>query len=404
MTVLDDADDNAVVITGLGLLSALGEGPDAHFDGLKSGKPANLDTQTFAPYSVHALGEVDWSGQISRRDMRQMEPWQRIGTYAAGLALDDAGVKDNEELCGRMDMIVAAGGGERDAEVDASVLEDVRGKTDVDNLIAERLGNDLRPTLFLAQLSNLLAGNISIVHKVTGSSRTFMGEEGAGISAIQTAHARIASGQSDIMLVGGAFNGEREDMMLVFELGQYLAQGAPKPIWSREGDASGMVLASVGSFLILESAAHARERGARAYAEIAGVVADHGSRADHAATKRMTKALHCLPTDDGTVVLSGASGIEGITKEEKTFLSAAMPNAPARAYGSVVGTSIEAQFPLGIALAALAVHKGDFIDPLEAAEQPSESSPSSVLVTTFGHWRGEGMGLLRPVGSSKKGA
>src|ERR1700748_2858001 len=40
-----------------------------------------------------------------------MEPWQRIGTYAAGLALDAAGVKGNKELLGRMDMIVAAGGG-----------------------------------------------------------------------------------------------------------------------------------------------------------------------------------------------------------------------------------------------------------------------------------------------------
>ncbi len=54
--------------------------------------------------------------------------------------------------------------------------------------------NDLRPTLFLAQLSNLLAGNISIVHGVTGSSRTFMGEESAGVDAVRIALARIAAG------------------------------------------------------------------------------------------------------------------------------------------------------------------------------------------------------------------
>ena len=45
----------------------------------------------------------------------------------------------------------------------------------------ERLMSDLRPTLFLAQLSNLLAGNIAIVHGVSGTSRTFMGEEVAGV-------------------------------------------------------------------------------------------------------------------------------------------------------------------------------------------------------------------------------
>ena len=55
----------------------------------------------------------------------------------------------------------------------------------------ERLMNDLRPTLFLAQLSNLLAGNIAIVHGVSGTSRTFMGEEAAGIDAARIALARI---------------------------------------------------------------------------------------------------------------------------------------------------------------------------------------------------------------------
>ena len=67
----------------------------------------------------------------------------------------------------------------------------------------ERLMSDLRPTLFLAQLSNLLAGNIAIVHGVCGTSRTFMGEEAAGFDAARIALARIAAGQSDIALIGG---------------------------------------------------------------------------------------------------------------------------------------------------------------------------------------------------------
>src|SRR5690606_40064028 len=52
----------------------------------------------------------------------------------------------------------------------------------------ERLMSDLRPTLFLAQLSNLLAGNIAIVHGVTGCSRTFMGEEASGVDARSEEH------------------------------------------------------------------------------------------------------------------------------------------------------------------------------------------------------------------------
>ena len=81
---------------------------------------------------------------------------------------------------------------------------------------------DLRPTLFLAQLSNLLAGNISIVHGVTGASRTFMGEEQAGVDALRIARERIAAGQADIVLVGGAYNAERPDVLLIYEMGGFL--------------------------------------------------------------------------------------------------------------------------------------------------------------------------------------
>src|SRR5260370_4550826 len=125
-----------------------------------------------------------------------MEAWQRIGTYAGGLALDRATVKGNAALLGATDMIVAGGGGERDVEVDAAIMTGLRNAADPDAFINERLMSDLRPTLFLAQLSNLLAGNISTVHGVTGSSRTFIGEEAPGIVASRIARSRIASRQS----------------------------------------------------------------------------------------------------------------------------------------------------------------------------------------------------------------
>ena len=181
-------------ITGVGIVSCLGEGPDAHWQRLSAGKPG-ADTQTFAPYVVHPIAPLEFDKQIPKKgDQRQMEPWQRIGTYAAGLALDAAGVKGNAELLARMDMIVAAGGGERDYAVDSAILTGLAKADNPDAFLNERLMSDLRPTLFLAQLSNLLAGNISIVHGVTGSSRTFMGEEAAGVDAVRIALARIAAG------------------------------------------------------------------------------------------------------------------------------------------------------------------------------------------------------------------
>ncbi len=107
-----------------------------------------------------------------------------------------------------------------------------------DVFLNERLMSDLRPTLFLAQLSNLLAGNISIVHGVTGSSRTFMGEEAAGVDAVRIALARIAAGQSELALVGGAHNGEREDLLLLYDVGGHMLRGAFAPVWERTGRAA----------------------------------------------------------------------------------------------------------------------------------------------------------------------
>src|SRR5436190_1315494 len=196
-------------ITGIGIVSCLGEGPDAHWQALLHPQP-NADVTRFAPYVIHPLALVEFDKQIPKKgDQRQMEPWQRIGTYAAGLALADAGVKGNAELLARMDMIVAAGGGERDVAVDAAILTNKSKVANPEAYLNERLMSDLRPTLFLAQLSNLLAGNISIVHGVTGSSRTFMGEEAAGVDAVRIALARIAAGQSELALVGGALEPAR---------------------------------------------------------------------------------------------------------------------------------------------------------------------------------------------------
>src|SRR5262249_53821127 len=248
-----------VLITGVGIISCLGEGPEAHWRGLSEASPT-ADTTTFAPNVVHALGRVDFDKQIPKKgDQRQMEPWQRIGTYAAGLALDSAGVKGNAELLGRMDMIVAAGGGERDEKVDAAILTALPKAPQPDLFLNERLMSDLRPTLFLAQLSNLLAGNISIVHGVTGSSRTFMGEESSGVDAARIALARIAAGQSDIALVGGSYNSERSDLLMLFDFGGYCLKGEFKPVWERQAH-PGFALGSLGAFLVLESRAHAQAR------------------------------------------------------------------------------------------------------------------------------------------------
>src|SRR5271163_4385646 len=264
-------------ITGVGILSSLGEGPDVHWQALDAGK-INVESTAYAPYIIHPLAPVNFDAQIPKKgDQRQMEPWQRIGTYAAGLALDNAGAKGKADLLGRIDMIVAAGGGERDLTADSGILSGLPKAGQHELFLNERLMSDLRPTLFLAQLSNLLAGNISIVHGVTGSSRTFMGEEGAGADAVRIAVARIQSGQSDIALVGGAQNSERKEMLLLYEFAQFNLTKEFKPVWARHGH-PGFALGSMGAFMVLESSDNARARGAKPLARLTSVVNARSNR------------------------------------------------------------------------------------------------------------------------------
>lgn len=368
-----------VVVTGIGLISSFGEGAEAHVAALNGGLAPKIDAESFAPYPVHPMAPLELDRQIPKKsDQRQMEPWQRLGVYAAGLALESAGLKDDAAARAKLECIVAAGGGERDHQVDTQVLTGLRSAGDKGAYLNERLMSDLRPTLFLAQLSNLLAGNISIVHGVTGASRTFMGEEQAGVDAIRTAAARIAHGQCDAMLVGGAYNAERRDMLLLFELGGCLWKHPFKPVFGRSEAGGGLIPGSVGAFLLLESRESAAARGARVFARIAGVAADQSRRK---ASGDVTRSLAGVigQTGAATRVFATSSGVMPVAGEEAAAIAEVAPGATTTATGDLIGHGVEAAFPAGVALAAAAIAAG---------------VAGEILVAGAGHRRGEGAARL----------
>ncbi len=393
----DGAASREAWITGVGIVSCLGEGPDAHWQGLGSGKPA-ADTATYPPYIIHKIGALDLDKQIPKKgDQRQMEPWQRIGTYAAGLALDSAGIKGNAEILARTDMIVAAGGGERDIAADTAILSGLQAAEKPEAFLNERLMSDLRPTLFLAQLSNLLAGNISIVHGVIGSSRTFMGEESAGVDAVRIAHSRIVADQSDIALVGGSHNSERPDLLMLYEFGGFALKDKFTPVWKREPNA-GLALASLGAFLVIESRAHADARGAKRIAKLTTVLSDRSTRKPGdlgAAMSRLWSKISGKLQPGKAAVISGATGAAPATAEERTFLEGHKDIA-VRATGTYLGHAFEPQFPMNVALAAIAVSRGSLYPPGDdsGVERPMAGPLTQAVVTSVGHWRGEGLALV----------
>jgi 3-oxoacyl-(acyl-carrier-protein) synthase len=102
------ADRRETWITGIGLVSSLGDGLEANWDALRGGR-VNIDLEKYAPWMIHPLAPLNLDNQIPKKgDQRQMEAWQRIGTYAAGLALDSAGIKHDKGFARRSRNVKAA--------------------------------------------------------------------------------------------------------------------------------------------------------------------------------------------------------------------------------------------------------------------------------------------------------
>ncbi|MBV9655573.1 MAG: hypothetical protein JOZ42_13530, partial [Acetobacteraceae bacterium] len=174
-------------------------------------------------------------------------------------------------------------------------------------------------------------------------------------------------------------------------------RGPWAPVAARQAEGGGMVLGSLGCFLVIESRAHAAARGATPVAHIAAIASDRCTRKPGEASANARRQLdgmgnHLAP--GGTAVLSGASGIAAPTAEEAAFL--AKLHLPVRATGTALGHSLEPSFPANLALAATCIARRTLFGPLEPAEEPMADPLRAVLVTGWGHWRGEGMAVVVP--------
>ncbi len=394
-----------VCITGAGLVSPIGGDAESRWAALGdgAGRPARVDHETYAPFFTYPIGDFDPSVQIPKPgDQRAMGPMMLYGVHAAGVALEQAGIKGEEALLEQTHMIVAAGGGERDWSLDEQIVKGLPGANDKGAYLNREMADGLRPTLFLAQLPNLFAGNISIVHGVSGSSRTFMGEESAGIDALRIAFDKIEAGQGDIFLVGAGFNAERPDLHLMYHAAGLLLRDDYAGLWHRPD--AGICLGSAGAFLVLESEQSAAERGARVLGRLSAVESDRTRRVPGAAKATASGQFGRIKAsmgDGGVGILSGACGSGTITAEEKGFLESVLherPDAVVRGTGEAVGHAVEAAFLQNIILGLDCLERSRMFPPL-ATDEPLEADAddrevNQILVTGWGHLKGEGMALL----------
>ena len=151
---------------------------------------------------------------------------------------------------------------------------------------------------------------------------------------------------------------------------------------------------------MLESREHAEARGAKPYAKLTKVVADLAQRKQPGAVTKSLEALWPklgVAGDSGNLI-TGATGVEPVTSEEKAFLRQ-HPGFAVRATGTMFGHTLETQFPLGLALAALSLSRGALFPPNDPTglEVEKAGHPDQIVVVGAGHWQGEGMALVEAV-------
>jgi 3-oxoacyl-[acyl-carrier-protein] synthase II len=184
---------------------------------------------------------------------------------------------------------------------------------------------------------------------------------------------------------------------MLYEFGGFALKDKYAPVWQREVH-PGFALAGMGAFLVIESRAHAEARGAKCIARLSAVLSDRNRRDPGDVTKglkRLWDKIAARLKPGQAAVLSGASGTAPATAEERAFL-AEHQDIAVRATGTYIGHAFEPQFPMNVALAAVAVSRGKLYPPADESgvERAMDGPLAQVVVTGVGHWRGEGLALV----------
>ena len=269
-----------VVITGLGAVTAAGEGAAPLWEAVTNGC-SGIDYVSFyegSPWKPVGAAVRDFNPEkyiAQRKALKVMARDIQLAVAAAALSLDDAGMRSSVFDRGRFGVIV--GSGVLNHELDELAYSVQNSLDSEGRLDLNKFGEDGLPALFplwlLKYLPNMSACHVSILFDLQGPNNTITTGASAGLQAVGEAYRIVERGAADVMLAGGA-----ESKLNPVGLSQYKVLGVlsetggdPKKIYRPFDAASkGLVVGEGAGFLVLEELEHAKKRGARIYAEVAG--------------------------------------------------------------------------------------------------------------------------------------
>ena len=377
-----------VVVTGLGIVSSIGNGRDEVLAALKAGKSGIEASAEMAEHGfrsrIAGTLKIDPSEHVEKRALRFMGPGAAYAHIAMQEAITDAGLEEGDVVNPRTGLVAGSGGPSTSAMLSAHQTVLKTGAT-------KRIGPFAVPKC----MSSTISANLATAYKIKGINYSITSACSTSLHCIGNAAEQIQLGKQDVMFAGG---GEELDWTLscLFDamgaMSSKFNDTPEKASRAFDADRDGFVISGGGGIVVLEELERAKARGAKIYAEVTGYAAtsdghDMVAPSGEGGERAMRAALETLPEDRQVSYINahGTSTPVGDVGEVEA-VRRVFGNGPIPPISSTKSMTGHAQGAAGAleAIFCLLMLQDDFIAPsinvdtLDPALDPSEIATETV--------------------------
>lgn len=370
-----------IVVTGLGMVTPLGNDVDSTWQGLLEGKSGinaldHFDVSAFSTRFGGSIKDFDTDPYMPAKEAKRMDVFLRYGIAAGVQAMRDAGLDGNEDF--------------DPLKFGAAIGSGIGGITAIEQnaeTIRTSGPRKISPFFVPGSIINMIGGTLSIRYNLQGPNIAVTTACTTGTHNIGLAAQMIATGQADLMLAGGA-----EMATSPVGLGGFCAaralstrnddpQAASRP-WDKDRD--GFVLSDGAGILVLEEYEHAKKRGARIYAELTGFGMSADAFHMTSPSENGVGAANCMrnaladaelnPEDIGYINAHGTSTQAGDIAETQAIRSvfgSVADNLPVSSSKSMIGHLLGAAGAVEAIISILSLYE-QVITPTINLENPDE--------------------------------
>ncbi len=258
-----------VVVTGIGIVSSIGNNADEVLASLQAGKSGITANEAMIEHGfrsqIAGTVDLDVTEHVEKRTLRFMGPGAAYAYIAMGQAIADAGLEETDIVNPRTGLVAGSGGPSTSAMFAAHQTVLSTGAT-------KRIGPFAVPKC----MSSTISANLSTAYKIKGINYSITSACSTSLHCIGNAAEQIMLGKQDVMFAGGAEELDWTLSCLFDAMGAMSSKYNDTPTRASrafDADRDGFVIGGGGGMLVLEELEHAKARGAKIYAEVTGYAA-----------------------------------------------------------------------------------------------------------------------------------